>query len=91
MKARDLIRREYGASRNFITPRILGYGKLGRNVAYELSVGNAILQQGLMYGVSIVGEDDRGGTYRSFDFSQSFYSREEAIAYINGLKRGRMA
>lgn len=94
--ARELVRRELGDSKNFMTPTILRYGKLARNVAFELSRGDGFLRDGFMYGVSIVGETARGDTFKvlstgAFGFSRSFDSRADAEAYTEGLRRGRMA
>jgi hypothetical protein len=72
---------------NFITPHILEYGWIKKRsfLAYELSTGNGITSNG-DFGVTIFGvtiNDLKGNT----PMSDSFYSKEEALNYINKLKK----
>jgi len=84
--ARDLIRQEYGDSRNLFTPHIIRYGFLARpRFAYELSWGESITG-GRLYGVSVV-ESIEDQTRRRCDLSASFHSLAEAEAYIQALRR----
>ena len=94
MTARELLRAEYGDSPNFMTPHVLGRGKLARTVAYELSTGMDFEHEP-MYGVSIVFQTHEGVTDRvhttHFLGSDSFTgpnARNEARSYIAALKQG---
>jgi hypothetical protein len=42
LSAREILRREYGSSRNLLTPHALAIGKVDRESAYEISVGEGI-------------------------------------------------
>ena len=83
--AREIIKKEYGSSRNFITPKVLGYGKINKNMAYELSSGSGIYG-GTIYGVSVVKLIKGGKTQRMHDLSSSFKSKYKAKEYIEYLK-----
>lgn len=86
MTPREIIRAEYGSSRNIITPRRLGVGALPGG-AYELSRGNGI-GGGPIYGVSVVRVNTDGATtMRDTNASALFGSSREAHSYINRLKR----
>lgn len=85
MTPREIIRAEYGDSRNFITPHRLGIGALPSG-AYELSTGTGI-DRGLLYGVSVVWLNDDGSTERDTSACMSFHSRAAAQAHIRRLKR----
>ena len=88
MTARQIIKKEYGNSKNFITPYILRYGKISENVAYELSEGTGF-EHNAIYGVSIVTVDEQGNTKREFDLSKHFDSLLEVEGYIGRLREGR--
>lgn len=78
VSAREIIRKQYGTSKNFITPHVLGYGKINKNVAYELSKGDFMGKD--MYGVSVA------STKRIlYDKSKSFHSKQKAESYIGEL------
>ena len=84
MKARELIKKEYGSSCNFITSRILSYGWVKRNrMAYELSQGCGIKGENI-YGFSVV--EWNGTASRRNDLSDVFYSRDGIKQYIKQLK-----
>lgn len=85
LTARQIIKREYGNSRNFITPQIIRYGKVDKNLAYELSRGEGIKGEDI-YGVSVVELKQDGTTERRIDLSNMFYSLREAQDYIKTLK-----
>lgn len=53
LKAEEIIAKEYGNSRNFITPTVIKYGMLSSNRAYELSRGTGFYQEPI-FGVSLV-------------------------------------
>ena len=84
--AREMIKKAYGSSKNFMTPNVISYGKIGKDVAYELSSGSGIFTP-MLYGVSVVKENPYGGYEKLTNISQSFTSLQEAKAYIEKLKR----
>lgn len=83
MNAEQIIRKEYGNSGNFMTPNVIEYGKISRNIAYELSSGTGINYQKI-WGVSVVVVKN-GKTERS-ELSKCCHSEKEALDYINELK-----
>jgi len=83
--AREIIKKEYGSSRNFMTPNVIRIGKINRSVAFELSSGES-LDHSTIYGVSLAEIKTDGGTIRRTDISQMFDTQKEAEDYINQLK-----
>lgn len=87
LTANQIFQQEYHGAKNFITPRIIKRGKMCRNIAYELSVGNGIVSPSL-YGVTIVMLDESTGkTEPLFDDSHCFNSLKDAQAYIDDYKQ----
>jgi len=82
--AREIIKKEYGSSRNFMTPNVIRIGKISRDIAFELSSGK--FDGSTIYGASFAEIKTDGGTTRRRDISKMFNSRGEAEAYINQLK-----
>jgi hypothetical protein len=82
MRAREILRAAYGNSRNICTPHIVRVGKLHPRIAYELSVNG----KGDLWGVSLVRWEPTGKAVRLYDYSTAFSTREEAEAYIEGLR-----
>lgn len=87
MTPKEIIRAEYGDSRNFITPRLLGIGKLPGG-AYEYSQGTGIEGEPV-WAISVVWLNADGTTRRDTDLGQLFHSPRAAMAYVRKLKRGR--
>lgn len=87
MTPREIIRAEYGESRNLMTPRRLGVGALPDG-AYELSRGTGIAGEPI-WGVSVVRLNPDGTTRRDTGASQLFHWRNAARAYIRGLQGKR--
>ena len=90
MRARDLIKKEYGDSKNFMTPTVLGYGKLppldkAIERAYEFSEGTGFSHEPI-WGISIANLFADGTTSRDYDLSQMFRDKAEAQNFIQGLK-----
>lgn len=85
MNAKDIVRLEYGDSKNFMTPEVIKYGKISKNLAYELSFGIGLCREDL-YGVSVVELLDDGTTRRRTDLSKVLNSLKEALDYIEELK-----
>lgn len=92
MNAREHFRAAYGDSRNFMSPRRLGYGWIVEgSLSYEISVGDGMRLPGEpepprpVYGVTLAS----AGGKKEHDLGRSFRSRDEARAYVRALKRER--
>jgi len=95
--ARRMIQIAYGDSKNFMTPNIIKYGKINRDMAYELSSGEDFYHKP-MYGVSIAAVDPTTGEinrtafideYKDKDLSKSFTgdnAYNDAKRHIGNLK-----
>lgn len=89
LTAKGIIQKQYGTSRNFITPNIVRYGKINRETAYELSSGEGFSEnpytkpydRPTIYGVTVATEKEK-----LHDKSKVFQSRKEADTYIRKLK-----
>lgn len=90
LSAREILRLEYGDSRNFMTPHRIAIGKLDRTSAYELSAGEGIEPRTKLYGVSIVRVVD-GETERDYDSSACFSTLEAANEHVEQLRSARHA
>jgi hypothetical protein len=86
LTAREILRREYGDSRNFLTPHVMTRGKLTRLVAYELSSGAGLELGSTIYGVSVVRLHKDGTTERDNEASACFSSLERANEYVEHLR-----
>jgi hypothetical protein len=86
LSAREILQREYGDSRNFLTPHVIACGKLARHVAYELSSGSGLEPGTSIYGVSVVRLLDDGTTARDFDSSCCFSSLQAANEHVESLR-----
>lgn len=86
LSAREILRLEYGDSRNFLTPHVITRGKLAPLVAYELSSGASLEPGTSIYGVSVVRLHDDSTTERDYDASACFSSLERANAYVEQLR-----
>ena len=86
MTAKEIIRKEYGTSKNFITPTILSTRKLRPWAACELSQGTGFSYE-TIYGVSIVVVLPSGNTHRVSKLSDCFHNIEDAKRYINSLTK----
>lgn len=80
----QIIRKEYGDSRNFITPTVVEVGALPGG-AYELSTGEGI-ERNKVYGVSVVWLKPDGSTERDPMRGGCYHSIEEARAAIATLR-----
>ncbi len=85
MTATEIIKREMGNSKNFMTPTVLKYGKIISNIAFELSKGTGFYHN-LLVGVTIVLLKRNNTTTRHLGLSKSFQSFNEAENYISNLK-----
>ena len=93
MDAKEIIRKEYGRRRNFMTSYITSYGKIrGENhkgfseIAYEISSGKSF-SGGPLYGLSVVSYDpETGETKRERDLSTCFRSLKLLNKYIVELQ-----
>jgi hypothetical protein len=84
MTPRQVIKAEYGDSKNFMTPNVVKTGWCGKLRAFELSSGEGIMG-GRIYGVSVVQLREDGTTERCYDLSQVFDSIRAANEYIAEL------
>jgi len=86
MTSREIINREYVEhSRNFMTPRIVSYGKITPSIAYEVSQGTDF-NHNPIWGVSIAQLMTDGKTVRRTDLSCMIREREQVWEYIRKLK-----
>ncbi len=92
MRARDIIRTEYGKSRNFMTEHVMQIGSIKRGrIAYELSWGYGF-DNDYVVGVSVASCNKAGSTTREYDMSKSFCGAawgtvvQQAREYIEELK-----
>ena len=90
----QILRQEFGSSRNIMTPEIIARAKLHPAVAFELARGEG-LRGSQLWGVTVAGHDGAGQTYRACQgWSQVFRSRDEAqrhIDFVGFVCRGRDA
>ena len=96
MRARDILRAEYGNGKNFMTPVVLEVGSLWRGrVAYELSRGEGLVRRGSgiyppssIFGVTIASYDPDLDTTRRYtnDISGCFGSLDAAKDHVNFLR-----
>lgn len=83
MTPNEIIRAEYGHSRNIMTPDTLDIGALPEG-AYELSTGFG-LENEPIYGVSVVYVTP-DGTRRNIKDSKLFHSLDDAHEHIQKLR-----
>jgi hypothetical protein len=86
LTAREILRLEYGDSRNFLTPIVHVRGTLAPCIAYELSSGEGLERGSRIFGVSIVRVNDDGTTDRDHDASACFSSMSAATQYVDKLR-----
>lgn len=93
MNARDIIKAEYGDSKNFITPHVIKIVSIVRGrVAAELSHGRGIEPGTWVVGVSVASVDEEGNSTREHELSTSFsaptYGKalRQAESYIDDLR-----
>ena len=75
----QIFNRTYNGNRNFMTPRVLGYGQKG-GLLYELSEGGGIFGKAL-YGVTVITTHGQ----KAPELSQCFHSYREANDYAEAL------
>jgi hypothetical protein len=85
MTARQIIQKEFNGANNFMTPDVLGYERIGKNIAVELSKGRGF-QHEPIYGVTFVVVKPDGSTRRGRKSSQCFHSRGRAMSHIDRVK-----
>lgn len=89
LKASEVIKMEYGTSKNFITPNVIDYGILTTRdslvYAYELSTGEGFNREPI-FGVSVVRYNTlTNSTERLTDSSGVYMSKHGAYRHINNL------
>ena len=86
MRPSEIFRRVYQGKRNFLTPRILGYGRIAPGYVYELSEGRGITPGTTLVGVTVVRyEGDHAEP--AHELSRAFASRADARRYIRELRK----
>jgi hypothetical protein len=86
LSARELLRLEYGDSRNFMTPHRIAVGKLAPLVAYEVSSGSGLEVGTSIFGVSVVRLHDDDSTERDYEASACFSSLERTNEHVEHLR-----
>jgi hypothetical protein len=87
MNARNIIKKAYGNSKNFMTPKLIRYGKINSRLAYELSYGDGIIENTVIFGVSVASMDpEEKNAKMEFELSKCYHSIQEAEHYIKDLK-----
>lgn len=89
--AAEILKKEYGNSKNIMTPHILGRGKISPAIAYELSEGTGIEREPI-FGLTLVKVTDTKESWTNFttermDESKMFRSKDEAKSYIKQLRK----
>lgn len=93
MTPKDTIRKEYGTSKNFMTPRVLSYGRISDSLVYELSTGQGIPADSFssvgpqIWGLAVVEIGSDGSLKRRRDLGDCFRSREAVRLHIAKLRR----
>ncbi len=85
MEAKEFFRKLYSGQRNFMTPKIKGYGKLNRRFAYEFSYGSGMTGN-TIYGVTVLGVSSKGEIFKCPKLSQCCHNLNDAKRYIQRLK-----
>lgn len=84
-KAFEIWQKEYGDSRNFMTPDPIGYGWIGKTLVYEIAEGTGFNQEPI-FGVSIVRIMPDGSVQSEHDLANVFPSEQDARSYISELR-----
>jgi hypothetical protein len=88
-KSREVFRRRYKGQKNFITPNVIEYGKIGNKYSYELSWGEGIFnREDKIYGVSVLTNEGKKVDelkQTNNNLSRSFNNRKKAEKYIDKL------
>jgi len=75
----QIFNKTYNGNRNFMTPRVLGYGQKG-GLLYELSEGEGIFGK-TIYGVTVITTHGK----KAPELSQCFHSYQDANDYAETL------
>lgn len=89
LSAYETINHEYKGGKNFITPHVIKFGKIHRNMAFELSSGQGFFGDGDIFGVTVVrilSHVHPIKTKRASELSKCCQSHAEALQYIEYLK-----
>ena len=89
MNAKEIFKIAYGGNKNAMSDKILKYGKIGLNSAYEISSGSSLGNLeggGLTYAVSVVILKDDGTQDRTQDYFKTFPNYENALTYAKSLR-----
>jgi len=88
MKAKEIFKICFGGSKNALSDKILKYGKIGLNSAWEISKGASLEDQNKnTFAVSVVILDTKGERdILSHNYFNIFDNYESALSYAEGLK-----
>ena len=87
MNAKEIIRKEYKNSKNFMTPTVLEIDWIVKDkVAYEISKGKGFEHE-TIYGLSVVKLHEDGTTERCHNFSDCYCSRGELRRKIESIRK----
>jgi len=88
MTAQSIFNDFYGRSKNFLTPIVIRYGKIGDNIVYELSVGDLLDHN--LFGVTILYKEKNGQWERAPHLNRCFVSLEDAENHLIKIKQGEI-
>ncbi len=87
MTAREMVRAAYGDSKNILTPKLVKYGKIGKDRAFELSMGEGFKGE-TVYGLTVV-KNVSGSIVKDFDNSGAFFNISD-VEYRLGVLTGEI-
>ncbi len=86
LSARQIFKKKYGESKNFMTPIVVKYGKINNNLVYEVSRGEGF-DHDIIYGVTFISfNSTTDKTTTEIDLSCMLRSEEEVDQYIENIK-----
>lgn len=86
LTARQIIKREYGDAKNFMTPDVIAYRKITTTIAAEIASGWG-MNNNRIYGVSVARYfPETDTTERLYDYNTCFATLQDAYDHIEHLK-----
>ena len=86
LSARQIFKKKYRDSKNFMTPYVLKYGKINNNLVYEVSSGEGF-DHDIIYGITFISfNSTTDKTTPENDLSCMLRSEEEVNQYIESIK-----
>lgn len=84
--AREILKFEFGGSKNFMSPHIIKCGNVTPNMVYETSWGEGLERGQRIYGLTLVSVQPDGTTKGEYTLSKSFGDKAELETYLGELK-----